>query len=235
MIKPEILLAGIDDLLRTIPSADELKNDADGVGAWRGKAIAVVTAWNLMKGNLVETLLSRFDEDYVYEPDDVSLRKIRNVLHEARHAALLQSDSVSVAIPAGSVFQYFSELRGRIALATQEVFFIDPYLNAEFVERYLTQVKAGTRIRLLTNKYLPQLLPAVDLFVRQHSATVEVREAPGFHDRYLFIDKTVGFQSGASFKDGATKAPTGIVEIVDVLSATLQQYEALWAKATVHR
>jgi hypothetical protein len=38
------------------------------------------------------------------------------------------------------VFDYFDEIRKIIELAKQDLFFIDPYLDSEFVSRYLSHV-----------------------------------------------------------------------------------------------
>ena len=71
-------------------------------------------------------------------------------------------------------------------------------------------------------KKLTTLLPAVDLFVKQNGATIHVRSAPNFHDRYFFVDGASCYQSGASFKDGAKSAPTTLTQIVDAFTAMLK-------------
>ncbi len=133
------------------------------------------------------------------------------------------------------LFAYFDELRKIIELAKQDIFFVDPYLEADFVSRYLGYVSDGVAIRLLTEKKLQALLPAVETFARQTSASVEVRSTPSIHDRYVFIDRSACYQSGASFKDGAKSAATTITQIVDAFTAVNQTYELLWQKAKVER
>jgi hypothetical protein len=59
--------------------------------------------------------------------------------------------------------------------------------------------------------------------------------APGFHDRYVFIDRASCYQSGASFKDGGRNAPTTLTQITDAFVPTLKVYEDLWNTAIVHR
>lgn len=231
------ILVEVEGLLRSLPSAEELASDDDIILAWRGKAIATITAWSITKGNQLSSLFEKIDGDFMFGDKPAAIRQIRLLLHEARQAQILQVGPAvgSTAIPAGSVFQYFTELTKRLQLASRDVFFVDPYLEATFAERYLPQIQPGVTTRLLTSsKQIPKLVPAVDMFVKQHSALVLVREAT-FHDRFVFIDGSAGFQSGASFKDGAVKAPTGLIEIVDTLPAMLQQYEQMWAAGTVHR
>jgi hypothetical protein len=90
-------------------------------------------------------------------------------------------------------------------------------------------------IRLLAREKLPTLLPAVDVWVRQSGAKVEVRSINGFHDRYMFVDHGACYQSGASFKDGAKSAPTTLTQITDAFPAVLKIYEDLWNTAKVER
>ena len=74
----------------------------------------------------------------------------------------------SVVVAEGRVFEYFDELRKVIETARDDVFFIDPYLDADFVSRYLPYVAEGVSIRLLGGpKKRATLLPAVDSFAQQ--------------------------------------------------------------------
>jgi hypothetical protein len=64
---------------------------------------------------------------------------------------------------------------------------------------------------------------------------VTVRSTSGLHDRYMFIDKSSCYQSGASFKDGAKYAPTSLTQITDAFDAVWQTYNKLWDTAKVER
>jgi hypothetical protein len=75
------------------------------------------------------------------------------------------------------------------------------------------------------------LASAAKLFAQQTNSKIEVRTAPGFHDRYMIVDGTSCFQSGASFKDGGRVAPTTITQITDAFAAVRQTYEELWKTA----
>jgi hypothetical protein len=129
----------------------------------------------------------------------------------------------------------YDGIRKIVELAKQGVLFVDPYLDAEFVSRYLPHVADGVSIRLLAREKLATLLPAVDTFVQQTGKKIEVRSATNFHDRYLLIDGVSCYQSGASFKDGAKSAPTTLTQIVDAFAAVSKTYEDLWQKARVER
>jgi hypothetical protein len=157
------------------------------------------------------------------------------ILHEARHDLRLTAvGPLSVALDRGAVFDYFDEVRKAMMTARTEVLFVDPYIDAEFASRYLPQVPAGVGVRLLTRKGVAALLPAVELARQQHELSVQVRSSVSLHDRFLFIDRTHGYQSGASFKDSAKLSPTLLTEITDALPAILGTYEAMWNSATKH-
>jgi hypothetical protein len=142
---------------------------------------------------------------------------------------------LNVALQHGMTFDYFDEIRKIVELAKQELFFIDPYLDAECVSRYLPHAAPGVGARLLAREKLSTLLPAVDAFAQQHKAKVQVRSAPNFLDRYLIIDRTACYQSGASFKDGARTSPTLVTQITDAFAAVLSTYEDLWNRAKIER
>jgi hypothetical protein len=77
------------------------------------------------------------------------------------------------------------------------------------------------------------LEPAVRMFVAQGGQVSLRKPVSKIHDRYVFCDRHSGYHSGASFKDGAVKAPTTLTQITDAFSAVLQTYEGLWTSAQV--
>lgn len=139
---------------------------------------------------------------------------------------------LSIGVPAGRVFEYFDELRKLIEAARSDLFIVDPYLDAEFVSRYLPFVASGTQVRMLARERLSTLKPAVDAYKAQTALSADVRTISGFHDRYLFVDQQACYQSGASFKDGAKKTPTILVQITDAFVGVQSTYEQLWQSAT---
>ena len=152
----------------------------------------------------------------------------------SRDVAICQSPS-AVAIPRGNTFDYFDEVRKIIELAKLDLFFIDPYLDPEFVARYLPHASKDVRVRLLTRDKIPALLSAVDAYCSQHGVHVQIRSAPGFHDRYIVVDECSCYQSGASFKDGAKTSPTTLTQITDAFDAVYRTYQEIWMSANIER
>ena len=231
----EELLGEVEDLLRTMPPRETLRHATDENFAWLGRVSAVIEAWSLPKTIPLGMAMDQFHGQSARDAQE-GLRKLLTLLHEARHSLRMKTvGPVNAAIGHGQEFDYFDEVRRIIEPAKQDLLFVDPYLDAEFVARYLPHVTKGVPIRLLARERLATLLPAVDLYSRQSGAPVQVRSAPGFHDRYVIVDRAACYQSGASFKDGAKAAPTTLTQITDAFPVVRQTYEDLWNAAKVER
>jgi len=234
-IPPERLLAEVNEVLRTMPAPDSFGGSGPEHMAWLGRASALVHAWDPSKA------IVRFDT-FVTQMNSRAARDVENgvkgaltMLHQMRHDAKMRvSTPQSVAIDTGAVFDYFDEVRKVVELAKSDLLFVDAYMDAEFVSRYLPLASSGVGVRLLAREKLPTLIPAVALLQQQTGLNVKVRSAAGFHDRYVFVDQVLCYQSGASFKDGAKKAPTTLTEITDAFAAVLATYESLWIHGTPH-
>jgi hypothetical protein len=233
-----LLLAEVEDVLRTLPPFATIRHDTQDNLCWLGRAASVIERWEPSKAVIFSQYMTQF-HDRMATVSTAGYRQIIVMLHQAHSDLRMRTlGPLSVAVGQGMVYEYFEEIRKLIELATQEVFFVDPYLDAEFVSRYLPLVQAGTTIRLLMGndpRKLSALLPAVDLFIQQNSHPVEIRSNAGIHDRYLFVDKTSCYHSGASFKDGAKKAGAIISQVTDAFKPTWDSYDALWTSAKIER
>ena len=155
-------------------------------------------------------------------------------LHHAKSDLQLQtSGPLSISLPKGGTYSYFDEIRKIVQTAKSDVFFIDPYLDADFVSRYLPFVSAGVSIRLLTCKKLTELIPAVQSYKSQHGAAITVKSSKSLHDRFVLIDGVSCYQSGASFKDGGKMSPVTLTQITDAFVAMKKTYEDIWSAAAI--
>ena len=217
-----------------MPGPRDFVANPDKCIPWLGRASAAMNAWDMPRAMVhfephVRVLSNSGNFDFS------STR--RNILVQLHHAQsdlrLCSTGPLSIGVDTGRVFDYFDEVRRMIETAKIDLLFVDAYIDAEFVSRYLPHVTAGTCIRILTREKLTSLRPAISAFVAQSSQQVELRTASGFHDRYIFVDGLSCFQSGASFKDGAKKAPTTLTQITDAFAAVQATYEQLWLQAAV--
>jgi hypothetical protein len=227
------LLGLIESHLRTMP--DEVWDKARASAEWLGATTATVHEWDPIVAiewdSLVRSLESSFTNDF-----QAIAHGLRRILYRARSALALEVESPTATfIDSGATFTYFDALRQIIERARVDLLIVDPYLDAEFVSRYLPAIAGGTQIRLLTRERLNTLIPAVEAFVGQYGSQIAVRSCSELHDRFVFVDGQSCHLSGASLKDGAKTAPTVLVEIIDVFASTLSTYEALWNSATIIR
>ncbi len=234
-VPPEQLLAEVDDVLRSMPTANAFTSGNPEVYAWNGRASAVAHAWDFISATTkfdpaIQKLNSKIQHLVVQ-----GISEALTFLHQVRHDLCMRTQSpLSVNVGKGAVFDYFDEVRKAIETAKQDIFFIDPFLDADFVSRYLPHVSHGVTVRLLAREQQrTNLLPATNMLKLQSKNTIEVRWDSSIHDRYFIVDKSYCIQSGASFSAGAKKSPTTLTQIVDAFPAVLSTYETLWTNGTV--
>lgn len=229
----EELLADLEDLLRTMPPMETRRHETPDNLSWLGRAAAILSEWDLSSMIFGRTYLSDIQSP-VSERSSRGFRNLTVLLNQARAELRMKTvGPTNVAISSGMVFEYFDEIRKVIEGANSNIFFVDPYLDPDFVSSYLSHIKTDVQIRLLAREKIRTLIPAAKAFVNQNQVRLEIRSAPNFHDRFVFIDERDCYQSGASFKDGAKKAPTTITQITDAFAAVFQIYQDIWKNANV--
>lgn len=231
----EQLLAEVEELRRTMPPMDSLHQETEANYEWLGRLLATVRFWNFSEAISLEYVISGLSSPLPQDRKQAR-HKIQLTLSKVHSSLRLKTvGPVNIAVGQGNVFHYFDELRKIIELAKSDLFFIDPYLDADFVTRYLPHVTSGVSIRLLTSHKLATLTPAVELFSQEKGMKIQVRSAKELHDRYVIVDSSNCYHSGASFKDGAKTASTILTQITDAFIAVQKTYEDLWTSGKVHR
>lgn len=228
---PSQLLAEIEDAIREFP----VQPRESALIPWVARAAMLLKRWDPNRSLLIDShARGAFGVNDMLASSETT--NLLVLLHEARQDLRLNEvGPLSAALDRGSVLDYFEEVRKVMVTARKELFFVDPYLDAEFVSRYMPHVPPGVSVRLLGKKGIPAVLSAAELAAQQFTVDVSLRACASFHDRFIFIDQVRGFHSGASFKDGARLAPTIFTEITDALRDVLGAYEQMWSSATVHR
>ncbi len=234
-ISDEQLLAEIEDVMRSMPAIGNIMGGDLETAPWLGRTAAILEktdfSYSIKFLSIQNELLSGIQGSYPR-----AAAKLIALLHEARSSVILRTPGPrSIAIAGGGVFSYFDEISRIIQTANIEIFFIDQYLDSEFVARFLAPISSTLTVRLLSsdNRHLASLVPAAKLLSQQNSLSISIRTTQGIHDRYLLVDGLTCYQSGASFKDGAKNAPVTITQIVDAFSAVKQTYETLWNSALI--
>jgi hypothetical protein len=228
-VRNEDLLAEFEDIIRSQPPYATIRHNTPENLGWVGRAVAAIAAWNMLSGTQARGYAKAMRHPMARESNE-GLEALVGLIYEARSSLRLATvGPVNTSIGQGLVFDYFDEIRKLIAPALKGILFIDPYLDADFVSRYLPHIQEGVTVRLLAREKLSSLLPAVAVFAQQHRSNIEVRSAQNFHDRYVIVDGMTCYQSGASFKDGGRNAPTTVTQITDAFVAVRDTYESLWA------
>lgn len=220
----------VDELLRTMPTTAQLEGICDANQDWIGRFIDFIQAWNSQEVFTAKHNLGHLRSMYHAGAVD----SIRQQLYQAKSSLRRAIGTpASTVVGKGSTFDYYDSVRKLVERARKDLFFVDPYLSAEFVSAYLPHSTPGAAIRLLcSTKRLATLVPSVQQFCRQHGNRVELRTTDELHDRYVFMDGVEGYQSGASFKDGGLNAPTALTQLMDTLPVVMQLYETMWAAAS---
>lgn len=232
-LSPERALVEIDELLRTLPEADQFLHPSvyPDAAPWSGRFTAVMRAISFPMGASAGAAVIGLEATYSV---DMARNRCISLLHEARYSIVLQMPApTSIQIGAKAPFDYFDEVRKLVSTSVSDLLFVDPYLDPSFIGRYMPHVAGGVKVRLLGSKGVPALASSATMFTTQSGLAIEVRQtSSALHDRFVFVDGRSCYQSGASFKDGGTKAPATIAQIVDAFAAVQATYEGLWASGT---
>jgi hypothetical protein len=158
-----------------------------------------------------------------------ALADVRTLLTEFAldYDSALSEDS-NVIVEAGRPFDYFEALTDIASSAANDLYFVDPYADVKFLSRYIKPIQPHVSVRILADRYSADLKTASELLAKQTGQSIEVRAHGSLHDRFIFVDASRCFTSGASFKDGGARTATHISELQDVASLLLQQYETIW-------
>jgi hypothetical protein len=221
------LLRVVQHLIATMPPRATFAARAPEIATWVGPAAAVVERWNPMRA-----IYFRMSIENIGTALDINDREYSAalaILHEARFDVELRGETPTAAfVDQGKVHDYFVQVCELIAQPKSDLLIADRYLNSDFIARYMPFVTAGTHVRLLVRTPERTLVPAIGMAAEQFGLTIEVRAHSEVHDRYLFLDRTACYMSGASFADGGKTGPTAVVPVLG-FAEVLAKYEAMWS------
>jgi hypothetical protein len=226
------LLFHLDELVRTKPPGNNLVgNPTDEHQEWVGRARALIGAWDAIRGVTFNSDCDKALAEDHYNPmvSIHALARVMSTIQEARsELRIITGGRVSAAFAGGQPFEIFDELRKVIETAQTDVLFVDAYMGAEFVSRYLQHIPQEAAVRLLTRNMIPELTSALEIYTQQRPVNVEARKSTTIHGRFLCVDRARSFLVDASFKDAAKSAPAALIELSDTAADSLALYEALW-------
>ncbi len=138
----EELLAEVEDLIRNMPERAIIHHETNENFAWLGRVSAVIEEWDKFKAINLNAAVKKLGSPMAMQISSAT-REISTLLQHARHQLRMNTvGPLNVAITNGGVYDYFDEIRKIIESATNDILFVDPYLDAEFVSR-ATLINSG--------------------------------------------------------------------------------------------
>jgi hypothetical protein len=161
---------------------------------------------------------------------EMNIAQVLGSLHRAvADLELRVSQTKDQAFGPGATYDFFKALGDILSSAKSSLLIVDPYMDAQIFDTYLSKASAGVAIRLLVGKASPDLKAAAEKFAAQHHANLQIRTSNQLHDRLVFIDRDVCWVLGQSIKDAAVKKTTYLAPLSpDVAATKLALYEDLW-------
>jgi hypothetical protein len=230
-MEPAALLAELLALADDVPDFATFTPTSRLHHAWLGKVQALVRQYSETEGRSVSLQMGFIGLEI---SRDSSVSAILGALHRAIaniEATLPQGRDH--AFGPGAVYDFFKTLRDLLNSATQTIFIIDPFLDDEIFDTYLSPVFKSVMVRLLAGKHSASLKPALTKFMAQTRINVEVRSSRIIHDRVLFIDGRSCWVLGQSIKDAAKAKPTYLAPLDTKTGQSKKAaYEGIWSSAT---
>jgi hypothetical protein len=227
----EVLLAEIRAMLASIPDFETYTTTSRPHLEWLGKAGALLGRWNEYEVISFNSSATQLASEMLRE---YHVGIILGLLHRAEaDLALDVPVSPQQVFGPGAVYDFQKALRDVLASATTSVLVVDPYLDDQIFDAYLSTVSPKVAVRLLTREYGRALKASLEKFLAQSGANVSIRITKDLHDRVVFVDGTSCWVLGQSIKDAAKKGPTYLAPLgPDTVQLKRTAYDAIWAAAT---
>jgi hypothetical protein len=106
---------------------------------------------------------------------------------------------------------------------------VDPYLDDQVFDTYISGIGHSVTVKLLTTKTGDQFGPALDRYQAQHSQDIQARKSKSIHDRVVMIDGRSCWVLGQSINNAAKSKPTYIAPLsLDTAAEKIRTYQGIW-------
>jgi hypothetical protein len=224
------ILAELRALAATVPDFQVHTPSSGPHHEWLGKLHALVMRWDKHEASSIKMATAWLTGPVMRE---AGISDILSGLHRAIADLEIQVGALPPqAFGPGAVYDFMKTLRELVGSATNSLFVVDPYLDHQVFDSYLSSVSTAVSTRLLVRKAAPGLKGALSAFVAQKKMAVEIRVSPSIHDRVIFLDDRSCWVLGQSIKDAAKSTPTYIAPVsIDVSHMKKQDYDEIWLAA----
>jgi len=229
-MEPIVLLEKFRVLIASKPALEGRGSYGQEQFAWLGRASALISAWNRAEaisfGVAANSLAGNFNRE-------MNVGTIFTTIHKA--IAMLEDalpQPVGQAFGPGAAYDFFRALRALVASTDKSLVVVDPYMDAETVDGYLSALPPGRTVRLIASRFADDVRVAAAKFTTQQGGSVEVRKSSEIHDRVVLVDASQCWVLGASIKDAASKKPTYLAPLsADIAMQKVKMYEDVWNAA----
>ena len=226
-MSPTEILTRLKALLETAPDFSVYTPTSRDHQQWLGESHTLVEAVDRYEAmhfsTAINSLTSTFFRDNSVNTIMTTLHKIISRLEVAAPAATKQ------VFGPGATYDFMKELRRLLSTANAEALIVDPYLDDEIFDTYLSPIPASVQVNILTSKYPPSLKASLTKFNSQHNRAIEIRASRSLHDRLVFLDNTTCWLIGQSIKDAATSKPTYIAPLSqEFVADKFASYSQIW-------
>lgn len=201
-----VLLTELRALADDVPNFDAYSPASRPHLEWLGKSHALISRWDRVAAADFQGATDFLAFDLIRA---TNVAKIMSILHRAIADLELQVPRLpNQTFGPGAIYDFLKALRDLIASATKSLLVVDPYLDEQIFDAYLSSVSSQVVVRLLAREFAVALKPSVEKFIAQNKTLVEVRTSKALHDRVVFIDDRSCWVLGQSIKDAARTKPT---------------------------
>lgn len=226
-----VLLEQLQSLLKNMPGLEGRGTYASEQFAWLGKASTLIRKWDSFEAisfnSSTNSMIQNMNRQANYGLIITTIHKAIASIEEG-----LPKSAGQVFGP-GAVYDFFKALRDLVSSAENTLLIVDPYMDAEIFDSYLSASSKVKKVRLLANKHSDDLKTASEKFSTQYSINVQAHKSSQIHDRVIFVDDEQCWVLGASIKDAAAKKPTYLAPLPkDIVAVKLQWYEDIWKNSS---
>ena len=225
-----VLLAELQLMANNIPDFRSFTSTAREHFEWLGKTHALLARWNSLEATSFSQVSGFLGMPQTREGN---LMQLMGILHRA--LADLQLDTPSKpdqAFGPGAVYDFFKALKDLLSTATKTVMVVDPYLDDQVFDTYVSGINPTVSVKLLTTKVGEQFRPALEKFRAQHAQEIQARRTKDIHDRVVMMDGNSCWVLGQSINNAAKSQPTYIAPVsADTAGEKIRIYQGIWNDA----
>lgn len=158
--------------------------------------------------------------------------QVLDVIEEIKLELELDGRSeIGNAYAPGDVYRFFADLRAIINAAKEQIMVVDPYLNGDAFDAYLSQLGSELQVRILADRYSKDINSYLQKHIAQFGTKIQLRRSTELHDRIIFIDDESSWIMGGSIKDAGKKATYLIPLASEISVAKREIYNDIWSRS----